>query len=772
MQSRPRVAISLLLAVLYSLPAPAPAREGAVHNVEAIAVNMSIAPSPSTGVISGKVTRAGGSTAIAGATVKVYQSSTVVGTTTTNATGDYSAGGLATGTYSVQAAAAGYESATQSSVSVTNGSTTTLNISLAVPINYVYDDIGRLASVIDKDGNAATYSYDAVGNLLSISRQVPSTVSIIQFSPSGAAVGTPVTIYGSGYSATASQNSVTFNGTTATVTASSTNLIVTSVPTGATTGAIVVTSPTGSATSSTSFTVGSSSLAAPTITSFSPTVGAAGTSVSITGANFDSAANDRATVNISQATIASASSTSISTAVPSATASGHISVTTPMGKAVSTGDFFVPPSPFTSSDIEYTGRMSIGTTGTVTISTVNKIGLMLFDGTANQRISLGYSSSNPIGSGMMKIFSPTGTEILSTGLSTSDFVEPFRLPLTGTHTILVYSSGAGTGSIAIALYNVPADPRGSITIGGSSVSHTTTAPGQNGSLSFSGTANQKVSVSVASNTISIADVLIKDQWGAQLGSQAVSGSSGFLDTVTLPSDGPYIVVVDPRDDALGSMTLTLNNANDVTGTITPGGSSVGVTISVPGQSGVLTFSGTSGHRVSLSGSSNTFSECLIAIHNPGGSVLTSINGSLGSSPFLNPQNLSSTGTYSIIVDPHAELTGSITLTLYDVPADVSGSITVGGSAVSVTTTAPGQNGELTFSGTSGQQVTVHITDNTMGNVTVSLLRPDATTMTSSTSSGGSFNLATQTLDSTGTFKIRVDPPGTSTGTMNVTLTSP
>ena len=35
---------------------------------------------------------------------------------------------------------------------------------------YIYDDFGRLSQVIDGQGNVATYNYDAVGNLLSITR--------------------------------------------------------------------------------------------------------------------------------------------------------------------------------------------------------------------------------------------------------------------------------------------------------------------------------------------------------------------------------------------------------------------------------------------------------------------------------------------------------------------------------------------------------------------------------------------------------------------------
>src|SRR5207249_12125321 len=37
-------------------------------------------------------------------------------------------------------------------------------------IFYVYDDLNRLIGVIDQQGNAATYTYDATGNLLRVDR--------------------------------------------------------------------------------------------------------------------------------------------------------------------------------------------------------------------------------------------------------------------------------------------------------------------------------------------------------------------------------------------------------------------------------------------------------------------------------------------------------------------------------------------------------------------------------------------------------------------------
>lgn len=754
----------------YALTAKATDNLGAVTTSSSINISVNLP----TGAISGTVTRTDGTTAIAGATVKVFDGTTVKGSAVTNSSGAYTVGVLNTGSYSVEASAAGYETKTQSSVSVTNGSTTTLNISLPVPINYVYDELGRLVSVIDKDGNAATYSYDAVGNLLSISRQVPTTVAIIRFSPTSGAVGSTVTIYGSGFTPTASQNTVTFNGTTATVSASSTNLIVATVPSGATTGTIAVTSPTGSATSANSFTVGSSSLGAPTITSFSPTSGTAGTSVTITGTNFDTTStNDKASVNISQAVLGTVSSTSIATTVPTATASGRVSVSTPMGKAISSTDFIVPPSPYGSSDIEYVGRMSIGSTTTVTITTVNKIGLMLFDGTANQMVGLSYAN-NTISLGVGEVFCPDGSELQSFGsvFQGSGFVEPMRLPLTGTYTIMIDPETTGVGSMPITLYDVPPEVKSTITIGGAAVSVTTTVAGQNASLTFSASVGQKVSLSLSGSTIPGANVYIKDQWGATLGGKFIGTGTDFIDTVTLPSTATYSISVDPTTTNSGSLTLTLNNTNDVTGTITAGGSSVSVSTSAPGQNAVLTFSGTSGQRVSLKGASNTYTFCAVKIYKPDGAVLTSISGFLQSSPFIDVQTLPATGTYSILVDPENTLTGGITLTLYDVPTDASGSVTIGGSAASVTITTPGQNGAVTFSGAGSQQATVHITSNTIGSVTVTLLKPDGSTMTSSTSSSSSFNLSTQTLPTTGTYTIKIDPAVTNTGSISVSVTSP
>lgn len=126
-------------------------------------------------------------------------------------------------------------------------------------IFYVYDDLNRLTAVVDPQGNAATYTYDAVGNILRIERfdtsAIAGAVGITLVSPSKGRAGTSVQIFGKGFGATTAANAISFNGTPAIVTAAAENRLVTTVPAGATTGPITVTAPRGSATSSQIFTV-------------------------------------------------------------------------------------------------------------------------------------------------------------------------------------------------------------------------------------------------------------------------------------------------------------------------------------------------------------------------------------------------------------------------------------------------------------------------------------------------------------------------------------
>jgi YD repeat-containing protein len=127
------------------------------------------------------------------------------------------------------------------------------------PVQYAYDELGRLVAVVDQDGNAALYAYDAVGNILSIQRvdaaTLPDRVAITAVVPRQGKGGIVVSILGKGFGVNPGDNAVAFNGVAAPVAHAAPTRIVTAVPPGATTGRITVTTPLGSAISPEPFAV-------------------------------------------------------------------------------------------------------------------------------------------------------------------------------------------------------------------------------------------------------------------------------------------------------------------------------------------------------------------------------------------------------------------------------------------------------------------------------------------------------------------------------------
>ena len=82
-----------------------------------------------------------------------------------------------------------------------------LHAQSTTPIQYFYDGLGRLTTVVDQNGNIANYHYDAVGNLLSITRSTApgnNALAILGFTPQQGPIGQTVTIQGQGFSPTPS----------------------------------------------------------------------------------------------------------------------------------------------------------------------------------------------------------------------------------------------------------------------------------------------------------------------------------------------------------------------------------------------------------------------------------------------------------------------------------------------------------------------------------------------------------------------------------------
>jgi hypothetical protein len=180
------------------------------------------------------------------------------------------------------------------------------------------------------------------------------TPSITSLSPTSGAARTPVTITGTSFGASQGTSTVTFNGTTAIPTTWGASSITVPVPTGATTGNVVVT-VSGVASNGVSFTV----LPTPSITSLSPTSGAVGTSVTITGNNFGATqGTSTVTFNGVPGTPTGWSSTTIAVPVPTGTTSGNVVVT--VGGVPSAGSNFTVVTPTSLSLTPTSASMTVG----------------------------------------------------------------------------------------------------------------------------------------------------------------------------------------------------------------------------------------------------------------------------------------------------------------------------------------------------------------------------------------------------------------------------
>lgn len=641
---------------------------------------------------------------------------------------------------------------------------------------YIYDELRRLKAVINPSGETAVYAYDAAGNLVSITRQLSTVVSIIEFTPDRGSTGASVTIYGTGFSLTPNQNAVSFNGVAATVTAASATQLITSVPAGATSGPISITTPTGSAVSTATFEV----VNALSITSFTPTIGTAGTAVQITGTDFDpTPGNNQVKFNIQTAIANSATSTTIGTTVPTAATSGRISVTTPAGTAVSTQDFFVPPPPHTAASVDFTGRIAIGETKTFSVNAVNRIALIVFDGSAGQRISL-QASNSTISSSTITVFKPDGTNLFNpTSLSGNWFIDTLTLPVSGTYTILIDPNSTFTGIMSLTLHDVPADAAASTSPGGPPATVTTTTPGQNATVTFAGTTGQRISLNITNVTISSSSVTIRRPDGTTLATFATVGTGGvFLDALNLPATGNYSVFINPSLAAIGSATVTVHDVPaDVTGTIVIGGAHVPVTITTPGQNAQLTFTGTEGQIVELDWTGTQGFPSRPVFFKPDGTQLIDDFGLFDNDDIYR---LPVSGTYRITINPTGSSTGTTILALYAIPEPVSASIEADGPPVTISMPTAGQFARVTFNGTAGQRVSLKNSNVKMTYAYIEVLSPTGSFINDSDAfpewqfDGFNFSdpallIDTMTLPTTGTYTINVYPDFDASGSLTLQL---
>ena len=412
-----------------------------------------------------------------------------------------------------------------------------------------------------------------------------------------------------------------------------------------------------------------------------------------------------------------------------------------------------------------------GSAVTVNIPNPGDKATATFTGTAGQRVSLDITNST-IASMKISLLKPNGSAVFTVSATkTAKFVDTNTLPSNGTYKVVVDPNLDRTGKVTLRLYDVPPDASNVMTIGSPGSTLATTVPGQNANFTFSGTAGQRLALSLTGVTISAGSLTLRNPDNTVLkGPQAFATAPSFIDPITLTQTGTYKLLLDPKGKAKGSVTLTgYDVPADTSAALTLGSPATGTT-TVPGQRNNFTFTGTQNQRVSVQVISSDFSGTLRLLKPDLTELASTPVGPAGG--FLDTTVLPVAGTYTFVVDPSGAATGALSFTAYDVPADSTQAITAGGPPVTLTTTVPGQNGYATFTGTTGQKVSVLVSNVVdLDPAELDLLKPDGShalpgPVTVSTTGAW---MQTVTLTANGVYKILLDPQLANVGSADLQL---
>jgi YD repeat-containing protein len=673
-------------------------------------------------------------------------------------------------------------------------SVTVIGLAHAANAQYAYDAAGRLIGVIDQNGNAAIYNYDANGNITSILRPAVGSINVLGFSPAFGGTGASITITGTGFSTTVSQNTVKFNGTAATVVSATSTQLVATVPAAATTGPISVTSQTGTASSGQSFTVTPPSAAGPNISGFTPTSGGYGDTVTISGSGFATGASQE-TVSFGgvDGVVTTTTATSITATVPAGGATGPIGVSTPTGSTSSSASFYVIPGGYTSVSVGATASIAAyGQSTTLNVANANQGYIAKFTGTAGDRVSVNILDG---GSGMVLanvevfnpngsvLFGPAGTQTITVGnpYNPGYLLGPFVLPVTGIYSVLVAPQGGSTGTAQVSVYKVPADLSGTLA-SGSTTNFSLQTPGQNAVFTFSGAPGRSIYVSFGgpTQTYSEGSFSIYNPDGSllfgttELAAYPIGGSTIFNSPFALPQTGTYKIVIDPYQSYLYSGTLTFyyDNPSFITGTATAGGGALTLTTTIPGQAAQFTFSGHAGERAGFyeaqlitGGDGGLYG----GITNPDGSVFQTFQS--GTTDFRGPYVLAQTGNYKLTLIPDTTGIGSMTISYYDEASNPAATLIVGGATATLSTSLPSEGMNFKFAGSSGASITLHhsftLTNGSCPYITI--YNPDSTVLQSTSFGVCSSSYTFPTLPQTGNYVITERPTGGGFGSITTSV---
>jgi hypothetical protein len=319
---------------------------------------------------------------------------------------------------------------------------------------------------------------------------------------------------------------------------------------------------------------------------------------------------------------------------------------------------------------------------------------------------------------------------------------------------------------------------GTITTDGTAVTKTVSTPGDKITLTFTELPGSYVSLQTSGNFYPYTKVSILDWDGTP---RTWTNIGGFIDKTRLdplaPVGSTYKITLVPRSDApTGTATFRLWDVPpDDPGEIAIDGPAETMTISRPGQNAYRTFWGDEGDVIFTTIGTGFYEYAKVYLIDadapPNTPALQAVN--FGQT-YIDRFVLTHDSHYRIYLDPtgsSASQTGSAAFRIYSVPPDDTSTLAIGGDSQQMTVSSRGQRSERLFQGFKGQTVSLSIS-NVPGiwyYTRIGIFDPDGVPLASRNLTGGGV-LALPLFTKTGTYKVWLDPPGASTGSITVRLT--
>jgi hypothetical protein len=630
--------------------------------------------------------------------------------------------------------------------------------------------LGRLVLVANSDGSAIAYSHDESGNVVSISNWTATTQHVAGFMPEAGHAGTPITIYGNGFSPTPAQNAITIGGVSASVSGATSTTLFSVIPQGAVTGPIAVTVNGVTATSLQNVVV-----YRPVISGFTPTLVNPGGAVTLTGDHFNRVPGSASiTVTGAGATINLLTNTQAAFAAP--TNGGTVTISTSYGSATSTSILTVVPSAISVAHVLAHAVVQSGGIASLSVPQSNRYALLELDLAANQYASIQVStlSTTPSSASVpYQVFSPSGSAVKTGTVSASN--RTIHLPLTpATGRYLVsFASGSSTSVNINAAVEVDA----TLNTAGTAQSVAITVSGQSKRVVATLSAGDDLGlgltgVSRSPSSPNYLQFEIYQPNGALLDSFNCVVPSCSRSLLDAPSTGMYTIVADPGSVATGSFTATFSHA--LSGSLTPGAAPSTVDLSVVGRRAYLSFDATAGQTFALNfGSITTTPSGKIVrmrVYGPSGTQLADVESASGDT--VNLEALGA-GTHMALVHIEGAFPGMAQLKLVN---GLAGALPTTGTSQNFGASVPGQNGYFTFDAIAGDDLAIALTGlsltPTSSNITVKTYRPNGTELNSfnvalSQNPGGSASLLD--VPATGTYSVKVDPAAFTQATYTLTV---